>query len=100
MLVLDIQKVLITTACLFLTWLLCNAILLLKDRQRLNKYSGPPMHPILGHLIAVAKTAMKLPARVHPHIMIAYMVREYNLPPFFVLDTRPASVMNLIVADP
>jgi hypothetical protein len=62
--------------------------------------SGPPMHPILGHLIAAGKVAMKLPGRAHPHNMAAYMMREYDLPPVFFLDTRPASVLNLIVADP
>lgn len=38
MLVLDIQKILVTAACLLLTWLLINTALLLKDRQRLKKY--------------------------------------------------------------
>jgi hypothetical protein len=58
------------------------------------------MHPILGHLVAAAKVAMMLPQRAHPHNIPAYMMREYDLPPVFFMDTRPFSTLNLIIADP
>ncbi|KAF2030376.1 cytochrome P450, partial [Setomelanomma holmii] len=61
---------------------------------------GPPTHPILGHLISIGKVAMKIPQRAHPHTLAAYMMREYDLPPVFFMDTRPVSSLNLIVADP
>ena len=62
--------------------------------------SGPPIHPIFGHILSIAKVAMKLPTRAHPHLLAAYMKREYDLPGVFWLDTRPISVLNLIVTDP
>lgn len=58
------------------------------------------MHPIFGHIISVAKTTMKLPTRAHPHLMMASLKREYDLPGMFFVDTRPASDLVLVVTDP
>jgi hypothetical protein len=72
-------------------------------RELRNTYifqSGPPMHPIFGHLISVGKVAVKLPARAHPHLLASHVQKEYDLPGMFFLDTRPVSSLNLVVADP
>ncbi|CAO2657275.1 Nn.00g034010.m01.CDS01 [Neocucurbitaria sp. VM-36] len=44
---------------------------------------------------------MKLPQRAHPHLLMASIMREYDLPSIFYLDTRPiAGALVMIVADP
>jgi uncharacterized protein Usg len=58
------------------------------------------MHPIFGHVVSIAKVAMKLPARAHPHLLAAYLKKEYDLPGMFFMDARPAASVNLIITDP
>lgn len=61
---------------------------------------GPPSSPILGHLVSIGKVALKLPQRAHPHTLVAQLMREYDLPLVFYMDTRPALIVSLVVADP
>lgn len=95
------SSVLLAVVFLPLFWLVSKTISLLRDRQKYKNLPGPPWHPIMGHLIAIGKTVQKLPQRAHPHLLVALMSREYDLPGVFFMDTRPAAgTVNLIVADP
>ncbi|KAH3912265.1 hypothetical protein HBI56_005760 [Parastagonospora nodorum] len=98
--VFEYKAVVSTVVGLIVAWLLSKVAMLLKDRQRLKNMSGPPMHPLFGHIVSVAKTAMKLPTRAHPHVMMASLKRDYDLPGMFFVDARPASGLVLVVSDP
>jgi hypothetical protein len=74
-----------------------------KYNKRSNSHifqPGPPMHPIFGHLIALGDVTAKLPARIHPHTLPSYLMKEHNLPSMFFIDARPIATLNLMIADP
>jgi hypothetical protein len=66
----------------------------------MDSQPGPPSSPILGHLLSIGKVALKLPQRAHPRTLAAQLMHEYDLPLLFYMDTRPASIVSLVVADP
>lgn len=90
-----------TLASLFVIWIIGKVVKVVNERRRFQKLPGPPCNLLLGHLISVGKVAVKMPQRSHPHLLMTNLVREYNLPPVFYIDNRPASsIILLVVADP
>jgi cytochrome P450 len=101
MALLDPLTILSTAACLVVVWFLGKITSLLRSRQKFKHVPGPPWHPIMGHLMAIADVVQKMPQRAHPHLLMTLVMRHYNLPGVFVMDTRPAGAdVTLIVADP
>lgn len=55
----------------------------------------------MGHLVSVGKVAINLPRRGHPQQLVTQLINEYNLPPVFYLDNRPAApAVLLVIVDP
>ncbi|KAF1934180.1 cytochrome P450 [Didymella exigua CBS 183.55] len=83
-----------------LLWVLGCLTSFCKDRKRYQKLPGPPCSLMFGHLISVGKVAMMLPRRAHPQTLVAQAIRDYELPPIFYVDSRPLSIVSLVVTDP
>ncbi|KAF1841638.1 cytochrome P450 [Cucurbitaria berberidis CBS 394.84] len=95
------HAIVFTLASLLVAWLGAKVFRVVMERRKFRKLPGPPCNLFLGHLIPMGKIAMKHPQRVHPHVLVANLMREYNLPSVFYLDNRPAAEYPvLVVADP
>jgi len=71
-----------------------------RSRRLTMSQPGLPIHPIFGHVVTVAKVAMKLPQRSHTQVLATYLMREHDTPGVFFLDARPISVLSLFVTAP
>lgn len=48
----------------------------------------------------MAKALSQFPSRVHPHTVIPYLRKKFNLPPIFYLETWPFGEPICVVLDP
>lgn len=87
-------------ATIFLLWTVGKLVAFFKSRQRYQRLPGPPYSLLFGHLISLGKIAVKLPSRAHSHTLAAAAEREYDLPPVYYIDSRPVSLVSLIITDP
>ena len=61
----------------------------------------PPLHPIFGHVLIMARVMSKLPKDAHPHYLIDQLRRAYpELGPIFYFDAWPFTTLMLVVASP
>ncbi|KAL6705889.1 hypothetical protein ACN47E_006349 [Coniothyrium glycines] len=98
---LELRVVLTTVASLLTIWIASKIYSVIQERRVFQKLPGPPCSLLFGHLLSTGKVAIKLPQRAHPHQLAASLIREYDLPPVFYLDNRPASgIITMVIADP
>lgn len=60
----------------------------------------PPHSFLLGNIPVMAKVVAKFPLGIHPHAVMPFLQKEYNLPPVFYLDTWPFSYALCAIVDP
>ena len=61
----------------------------------------PPIHPIFGHLIVLARIMSRLPKDAHPHYLPDQLRRAYpEMGPVFYIDGWPIITTTLVVASP
>ncbi len=60
----------------------------------------PPHSFLLGNTPIMAEMFSQFPSRVHPHTVISYLRKKFNLPPIFYLETWPFGEPVCVVLDP
>ena len=68
---------------------------------RLIKAKPKPPHSfLLGNIPTMAKITAKFPLGIHPHSMMPFLQKEYNLPSVFYLDPWPFGNQICAIVDP
>lgn len=61
----------------------------------------PPVNPVLGHLLILARILSKLPKDAHPHYLPDQLRRAYpEMGPIFYIDGWPFMTFTLVLASP
>jgi len=61
----------------------------------------PPLNPILGHILVLARVMSKLPKDAHAHYLPDQLRRKYpDMGPIFYIDAWPFITLTLVVASP
>ena len=61
----------------------------------------PPLHPVFGHILILARIMSRLPKDAHPHYLPDQLRRAYpETGPIFYIDAWPIISFTLVVASP